>query len=183
MRRSIQHWNETKELDDPMIGGGDIGSLAFGLFIFADLVQTHDVYDFKLRINDYIGDNVRISRNWYRYDVPGNLHYGFLGSDIGISEKLLLCGGDIATNSSWCSGSDDPSDKQAIKAGVALQKNSQGRDLDKNILNIILSLYGLSKRIPSAPPQKSPIWGYGWPYRVGTFDDGSSGIIFRHRPL
>lgn len=64
-----------------------------------------------------------------------------------------------------------------------MQKNSQGRDLDKNTLKIILSIYGLAKGTASVPPLGSPVWGYNWPYRVGTFDDGRSGIIFKHRPL
>jgi RHS repeat-associated protein len=181
MRYYIRRWNETKHVDDPIIGGGDQSSLAVGFFIFADLLQGNGVLDFIIKIHQLIGENVRISENWYAFDVPGNIHYGFLGSDVGISKKLLFCGGDFATNHRWCSGSDSPEDKQAIEVGIALQRNTQGREVDENTLRIILTAYGLPKGTPSAPPLDSPVWQYMWPYRVGTFDDGSSGIIFKHR--
>jgi RHS repeat-associated protein len=47
----------------------------WGYALFADAVKSGGLWDFKLKINDYIGGNIRIADNWYFYAVPGNIAF------------------------------------------------------------------------------------------------------------
>jgi len=136
-------------------------------------VKPHGLWDFKWKIYDIIGENIKLGDDWYRYDVPGNIHFGYLGLAVGFDEGVLHCGADFATDRRWCSGSDFPEDYDAIEAGYALYKNSRGGDVDISTLKVVLAIHpNLAKGEPELPNFKSFL--YRWPYPIGTFDDGSS---------
>jgi hypothetical protein len=70
-----------------------------GLDAFANLVQDRAKWDFKHKIKLEMGSSIVLFDNnadasgwWYEYSVPGNIHFGFVGSAAGIPGWLLHLG-------------------------------------------------------------------------------------------
>ena len=169
-RTAIQrsHINE----DNPF--SGELGATAVAYLTFYDVVKTHGLWDFKWEIREKIGRNIQLSGNWYRYDVPANINFGYIGLAVGFDGRTLHCGADFATNRHWCSGADPNEDYEAIEAGYDIWELTRGLPVDENILHIALARHPLiAKGIENEPNPKS--LSLPWPYPVGSFDDGSSG--------
>jgi hypothetical protein len=97
---------------------------------------------------------------------------------------LLHCGADYANNHQLCSGSDPREDFEAIETGFDLLQLAGGNDINASILEMVLSKHSLAIGTPTKPRQDTHPADFikiPWPYPVGTFDDGSSGILVRHR--
>jgi hypothetical protein len=153
-------------------------ALAYGLFY--DVVKTNGLWDFKWKISDLIGVNIRISEAWYRNDLPGNVHFGFIGLAAGFNRQILHCGADYATNGIPCSGSDPIEDYEAIEAGYAIYELSRWGPVDEEMLKIALEKRPLlALGIATGPNELSS--NLPWPYPVGSFDDGSSGWVIKQR--
>jgi len=180
IRSLVQRWKMTSGKEEPLPGEvGDIISMGVGGFLFFDVVKPSGIWDFKNRIYRLVGSDIVLSGKWYKYDVPGNIHFGFLGLDVGFSSLILHCGADFANDHRPCSGSDPQEDYEAIEAGIDLRRFSGGGDVNEFLLSIAMSRHGLARGVPTEPN----IGAYliDWPYPIGTFDDGSSGIVVRHR--
>ena len=152
--------------------------IAYGLF--ADVVKPRGLWDFKNAIFDIVGSNIQLTGQWYRYDVPGNLFFGFIGLAAVFDERILHCGADFATNGVPCSGSDSIEDYEAVEAGYDIYKLSGWSQVDENMIRTALMKHPLIAvgqiTVPNPDAYLIP-----WPYPVGTFDDGRSGWIIRHR--
>jgi len=107
-------------------------------FYFKKKVQKGGEWDFKsqegtiydttpLQYKEYLFNNEIV-----RYDVPGNIHYGYVGSATwyGTEEMLLKQAGyaQIKDNPGACWTGDDPVDMYYIKKGIELyEKDKEGK--------------------------------------------------------
>ena len=106
---------------------------------FASLVGTGQVWDYKVNINKAFGSYAydQENGNLYRFDIWGNVHYGYIGRAIGFSEELLLNAAGLAQamsdgksysdiSSHARAGTlyqmDAPEDQVAIRIGMNLWK-------------------------------------------------------------
>jgi RHS repeat-associated protein len=112
----------------------NLGWIAAALQDFKSLVQTGGPWDFK-NLPDYSSATspgngtgcpsegcertVTLCGMCFDYDVPGNIHYGWIGRAIGWRDWLLHFGADLAQDG----GTDDPKDKAAIDIGEELMDN------------------------------------------------------------
>ena len=93
------------------------------LMNFADLVGNGKPWDFK-RTQKFTHGNcprncsltVTLCGKCVNYDVPGNIHYGWVGRAATIRRWLLL----HAANRAQKGGVDDPKDQKAIEIGMDL---------------------------------------------------------------
>jgi RHS repeat-associated protein len=152
--------------------------VAYGLF--ADVVKPHGLWDFKWRIQRIVGNNIQLTNNWYTNEVPGDVYFGFIGLAAGFDKYILHCGADFATNGKLCSGSDPTEDYEAIEAGYDIYKQSGWGSVTEDMLEIALAKHPLIAAGREKEP-KPKVYEIPWPYPIGTFDDGSSGWIIKHR--
>lgn len=161
-------------------GAGYVDPAAYGLLVFADAVRPGGLWDFKRRIAEIVGQNIRMADNWYFHDVPGDVAFGYLGRAAGIDEQTLHCGADAANDNSilgFCSGHDRKDDFIAIEAGFELWEVSAGGPIHLQMLSNTFRRYALSKGRATEPLPKAFEPGI-WPYRVGSFDGKS---LIAHR--
>jgi hypothetical protein len=172
----------TKQIKDNLeltdFDGNPLGKLA-ALLLFADVVQPKGLWDFKVKTNTIVGQNIRLNDEWYRYDLPGDIFFGYIGSYIGFTPSELHCGADFADSGKLCSGSDPVEDFDAVEAGIDLWKMAKSGDVTLSNLNTMFAEH------PNLAPGKrsSARQDYikFWPYKAGTFDDGESGVLIKHR--
>jgi hypothetical protein len=112
IRPFITEWRKSSQNDNPLTG--DVFKFAIGAFLFGDAVQKDGIFDFKAEIFKKVGENITISDEWYKYDVPGNIFFGFWGTELGFPKNIIHCGADFANDKNWCSGSDNLEDYNAI---------------------------------------------------------------------
>jgi RHS repeat-associated protein len=177
----------TPELIDTLVPGPievnlppELTSYGIALGLFADVVKPHGLWDFKNAIFDLIGRNIQLTSRWYRYDAPINVYFGFIGLAIGFDKTILHCGADYATNGIPCSGSDPLEDYEAIEAGYDIYKQSGWGQVDENMVRTALLKHQLIAGGKKTEPNLDS-YSFPWPYAVGTFDNGSSGWIIKHR--
>ena len=113
---------QQSHIDEDNPFNGELGATAVAYLTFYDTVKTHGLWDFKWRIREKIGRDIRLAGRWYRYDVPANINFGYLGLAVGFDGRTLHCGADFATNRQWCSGADPYEDHEAIEAGYDIWK-------------------------------------------------------------
>ena len=78
-----------------------------------------------------------LCRRCVNYDVPGNIHYGWVGRAAAIAGRLLLFAADKVQKG----GVDDPKDQNAIKVGMDFWDIvSKRRNFCKEVLSRINSL-------------------------------------------
>ena len=111
---------------------------------FAGLVGNCTPWDFKCTQSFTKGycpsqcrRTVTLCSRCVNYDVPGNIHYGWVGRAAHISRWLLL----YAANRVQKGGVDDAKDQNAIKIGMDLwDVVSKRSDFCKEVLDRISSL-------------------------------------------
>ena len=111
---------------------------------FAGLVGNSKPWDFKRTQSFTRGScprqcprTVSLCGRCVNYDVPGNIHYGWVGRAATIRRWLLL----YAANKVQKGGVDDPKDQNAIKIGLDLwDVPSKRSDFCKEVLSRINSL-------------------------------------------
>lgn len=110
--------------------GGLVAHEVATLKWFKRMVQARGPWDFKTNyLKNYRNAGVTFAGTQYRYDMPGNFHYGFVGAAAGIGETTLELGAGQAQVRSgtsrpeyWCTSFDDPEDNAYLKLGIALYK-------------------------------------------------------------
>ena len=134
--------------------GGLAAHEAAKLKWFKKQVQARGPWDFKTNyLKNYRTAGVTFSGTHYRYDMPGNFHYGFVGAAANIGDTVLELGAgqaQVRSNTSkpeyWCTSFDDPEDNAYVKLGIALDK-SQGlaisaADVDAHLKKFKLTTCG-----------------------------------------
>lgn len=108
-----------------------------GLAEFKRLVEAGGPWDFKAHFhfgsdpnNGCSGKTLTLFGMPFFYDVPGNIHYGYVGSAGGLPPWLLHLGADWAQKG----GKDDPRDALAIDIGIELWKKRKNGKLDMDLL-------------------------------------------------
>ena len=118
------------------------------LYKFAQLVGNGRPWDFKRTQTFTKGScprncprTVTLCGRCVNYDVPGNIHYGWVGRAASIRRWLLLYAAHRVQNG----GVDDPKDQNAIKIGMVFwDKPSIRSRFCREVLNRIntLNLHG-----------------------------------------
>jgi RHS repeat-associated protein len=79
-----------------VIGGGTLGG-GTAILLFKPLVQDHGPWDFKHKIKLDLGEGITLgNQKNIEYSVPGNIHYGFVGSAAGYADDILYAGAGVA---------------------------------------------------------------------------------------
>lgn len=123
---------------------------------FAMLVRGGGRWDFKANVyRGFRESGVTVCGRPYRYDMPGNYHYGFVGAAAGFSLTTLLSaagGAQIQAGTSrpeyWCTFGDDPEDSAFIILGIGLHQSVQ---LDVSTTNLHLSLALFTRIVCQTP--------------------------------
>ncbi len=104
--------------------------------LWISMVKSGAPWDYKQEVIDRFGLSVEIDHKTYRFDILGNIHYGFVGMAAGFGALELKVGAGIANfwdnrkneeyrrklvSEGWLlSFGDDPSDQAAISIGIEL---------------------------------------------------------------
>lgn len=116
------------------IPGLNIGWTAGALYDFAQLVRGGGPWDFKSHQGlagvgawravpgkncptDNCDKTVTLCNTCINYDVPGNIHFGWVGAAANLRSWLLHFGAGIVQPNRW---TDDPRDAVAVKIGEAM---------------------------------------------------------------
>jgi hypothetical protein len=91
------------------------------------MVKGDAPWDFKKDLRQYGYFEVVLGKDWYGYDVPANIHYGYVGFAIGFDRQWLHFWAGAAQiqsgTSDWRWSSwffDDPKDYEALRVGMDL---------------------------------------------------------------
>ncbi len=134
--------------------GGLVSHEMGKLMWFKRQVQARGPWDFKTNyLKNYRTAGVIVSGTHYRYDMPGNFHYGFVGAAAGLADTVLELGAgqaQVRSNTSkpeyWCTSFDDPEDNAYVKLGIALYKakglSVTAADVDKFLKKFKLTTCG-----------------------------------------
>lgn len=145
---------------DPMDGGAGAaaGAQLGHLYWFYRQVRNKGPWDFKN--NDYLPDKaagVIVCGTWYKNDMPGNFHFGFVGTAAGFSEKFLMQGAGWAQKRAgnsrpefWCTFGDAPDDNEYIRLGVLLYRTVK-LAVTASSLAHVLTLFSVKR---CGPPPK-----------------------------
>lgn len=89
-------------------------------------------------------DGVEVAGKTYRYDMPGNFHYGFTGAAAGIPSWLLFSQAgkaqrDAGTSAPeyWCTDGDDPEDHEFIRLGIQLYDDVGLEVTETNLMQVL----------------------------------------------
>ncbi len=117
---------------------------------FYNIMKSGQKYDFKSNVyQNYKQSGVKISGVKYKYDITGNVGYGYIGAASGFSNTTLkMMAGlyQIQTNTStpdWTwekSYFDDPNDQKGIQVGYDLWKK-YGLNINAQNIQTELSLW------------------------------------------
>jgi len=158
IRRLKENGEEAQGFFDPRwyeVAGGLVGAGAAAyraLSTFKQKVQAKGPWDFKAHAaptgyKDYKDTGVKVAGREYRYDMPGNFHYGFVGSAAGIPDWLLFkAAGDAQISAGTskpeyhCTNYDDPEDHEFIRLGIKLY-DQQELDVMEAHLNHVLGMF------------------------------------------
>lgn len=170
--------NITKDLISRLIKNGDTaegwrpsgwwalgGLVAVGvseydkLSKFRDKVRGGADWDFKSNwLRGDRNDGVEVAGKVYRYDMPGNFHFGFTGAAADISDWLLFSQAGKAQRAAgtskpeyWCTNDDDPEDHEFIRLGIKLY-NDVGLAVTETSLMQVLSFF--RAEICGPPPER-----------------------------
>jgi RHS repeat-associated protein len=107
-----------------------VESLAWGATVldeWRDRVGYGEIWDFKKDFNEAGISTVTLAGHEFRMDIVANIHYGYVGKEIGIWDTLLYAGAGHAQGSGpapeqgrWWSWGDAPEDSYAIGLGISL---------------------------------------------------------------
>jgi hypothetical protein len=138
----------------PGIGMALLGPIPFAIDKGATLrwfkkqVQNAGPWDFKN--NALKGDKtngVLFSGTQYRYDMPGNFHYGYTGTMAGFSASTLEQAAGYAQLKAgtskpdyWCTSFDDPEDNAYVRLGIALA-DSKGLSITAADVDAVLKKF------------------------------------------
>ena len=133
MSKNRNHWviKNSREIQWPnYIPFFNIGWNIGFLNDFKNLVKAGGPWDFKSTEKFTAGDcptqqcknTVTICGICFYKDVPGNIHYGWVGRQAGLREWVIYAGGDWAAPG-FADGNDD---KAAISIGIEMANNGSG---------------------------------------------------------
>lgn len=125
---------------------------------FKRQVQNGGPWDFKnnaLKADRTAG--VLFAGTHYRSDMPGNFHYGYVGTMAGFGSDLLEGAAGKAQLSAgtskpefWCTSFDDPEDNAYVRLGIALA-HKKGPNLTAADVDAMLKKF---VQVTCAPPPR-----------------------------
>ncbi|HIP72769.1 MAG TPA: hypothetical protein EYH05_15400, partial [Anaerolineae bacterium] len=128
------------------------------------MVRSNAPWDFKPDIQKEIGNQVILANTWYSFDVPANIHYGYVGRAIGFDRDWLLFGAGAAqikagtSDRNWGAWYfDDPSDYTAVQVGMDLFDRYRYNITESNLATVLEERKSLLKLAPAQiPPGATP---------------------------
>jgi Bacterial toxin 44 len=116
------------------------------MLYFRNKVRAGGDWDFKSNwLKSY--SQVEIAGQAYLRDMPGNFHYGYVGSAAGVSDSFLFSQAGKAQVSAgtskpeyWCTDDDDPMDHEFIRLGIKLY-DDYGFFITEPLLKTVLGQY------------------------------------------
>jgi hypothetical protein len=131
-------------LVDVLVGGPLVSAVSL-LTWFKRQVQSGGPWDFKSNfLKQYRNAGVVFNGKKYRYDMPGNFHYGFVGAAAGIRTWLLKYAAGQAQLKSGtskkefhCTDFDDPEDQAYIELGIQLYDNIGLKVTGADVANLL----------------------------------------------
>lgn len=128
--------------------GGILVDKGLTLRWFKNQVQNGGPWDFKN--NALKGDKtagILFAGTHYRYDMPGNFHYGYVGTMAGFSASTLESAAGYAQLKAgtskpdyWCTSFDDPEDNAYVRLGIALA-DSKGLSITAADVDAVLKKF------------------------------------------
>ena len=115
-------------------------------------VRNGGDWDLKNNVyRPYRQNGVIVCGKAYSNDMPGNFHYGFVGTAASVSRAILLRAAGEAQRRAgtsrpefWCTHGDDPTDAGFVELGIQLYKNV-GSEVTETALKHVLA--GFTPRI------------------------------------
>ncbi len=115
---------------------------------FYQKVRAGGPWDFKSNVyKSHKDTGVEVCGNVYRFDMPGNFHYGFVGAAAGFSAWTLHRAAGWAQERAGtskpeyhCTHGDDPEDYEFIRLGIQLY-DDVGLDVTTTNLSRVLSFF------------------------------------------
>jgi hypothetical protein len=131
---------------------------------FRNKVRAGGDWDFKDNwLKNCKDSGVEVAGKHYRFDMPGNFHYGYVGCATEIPDSILFSEAGRAQRSAGtsrpeyhCTNGDDPEDHEFIRLGIKLY-DDVGLDVTESNLAMILSGFKTIQCGPVPPPVKVPI--------------------------
>jgi RHS repeat-associated protein len=117
-------WNMSPDCQRPLIlACGDTRGLA----LWGLMVMPGGLWDHKPSLRDKYPIYLDDLDSWYvdvpgtdyrmRYDIWSNIHYGFVGADLGIDSDTLLSGANVP----GLAGTNEPADDAGIQLGIDMR--------------------------------------------------------------
>jgi RHS repeat-associated protein len=139
------------QLDDECLSVGTLPKIDAYIAFMEQVLPGHD-WDYKERIVFLFGLNVQMFDDWYKYDVPTNIHFGYVGTSIGFSALELKGGAGVAQLYAYfkSQGSplgpvwnffDDPYDQAAIELGIELHDAQPSPPIERSVFKRVLIKY------------------------------------------
>jgi hypothetical protein len=152
---------------------------------FHDLVKDGALLDVKDKIEDLLGDKIRLGDFWFEYSTPGNILFGFYGTAWGWDSTSLHIGAGFAQIMDGVRGKgigplglgfDTADDFSAIDLGIQLYNEAyapDGRVTATEFLEMLSNFESLSTMNPATSTSNPVPLDPGWPYFQGFFyNDG-----------
>jgi hypothetical protein len=170
-------------------GGLSIGLLPTRLLMYPDfkaMVQDSAPWDFKDRVEQDLGDPVRIGGMWFEYSTAGNILYGFYGRAAGFSLLELQAGAGWAQIEDHNRTGDEvgtlltlfdtETDYYAVEFGSRLYDETRGQEKPLTIGTFMSELkryeYLQWMAVRADPGHTEMPKAEGWPYQPGRFNGG-----------
>lgn len=115
---------------------------------FYQKVRAGAPWDFKSNVyKAHKASGVEVAGKTYRFDMPGNFHYGFTGAAAGIADAVLFRAAGLAQERAGtskdeyhCTYGDDPEDYEFIRLGIKLYDDVELKVTTTNLAQV-LSLF------------------------------------------
>jgi hypothetical protein len=134
---------------------------------FRNKVRNGGDWDFKSNwLKPYKDTGVEVAGKTYRYDMPGNFHYGYVGSAMGVSTNMLLTQAGKAQRAAGtskpefhCTHGDDPEDHEFIRLGIKLYDDYELKVTETNLAAILGGFKTIvCGPVPKEKPFKEPFF-------------------------
>lgn len=161
-----------------------------------ELVSGGARWDFKIPILTKLGESIRLCDNmsgcnWYSYENPANIHFGYVGRVAGFTPLEMHVGAGRAqgndnpnqdTKKWWYTLRDEPADYWAIEVGILVYNYEKSNPSNIDYLSFASALWGYRFYLKKGERPSIPYYNYsfdideklGVKFPVDHFNDGKT---------